>query len=70
MAALVAAGRIAAVAVAGVVLMLGVAAILEGIGRQVVTSDGLRAGIGAAMLAAWMVYYYGLGRRHAPRPSA
>lgn len=70
MAALVAAGRIAAVAVAGVVLMLGVAAILEGIGRQVVTSDGLRAGIGLAMLAAWLVYYYGLGRRHAQRPQA
>ncbi|MGP7796726.1 stage II sporulation protein M [Sphingomonas sp. CLY1604] len=70
MAALVDAGRTAAIAVAGVVLMLAVAAILEGIGRQVVTSDGLRAGIGAAMLAAWMVYYYGLGRRHAPRPSA
>lgn len=70
MAALVAAGRIAAVAVAGVVLMLGIAAILEGIGRQVVTSDGLRAGIGLAMLAAWLVYYYGLGRRHAQRPQA
>lgn len=70
MAALVAAGRIAAIAVAGVVLMLGVAAILEGIGRQVVTSDGLRAGIGLAMLAAWLVYYYGLGRRHAQRPQA
>lgn len=70
MAALVAAGRIAAIAVAGVVLMLGVAAILEGIGRQVVTSDGLRAGIGLAMLAAWLVYFYGLGRRHAQRPQA
>ena len=70
MAALVAAGRVAAIAVAGVVLMLGVAAILEGIGRQVVTSDGLRAGIGLAMLAAWLVYFYGLGRRHAQRPQA
>ncbi|MCC3263355.1 stage II sporulation protein M, partial [Paenibacillus polymyxa] len=51
MAALVAAGRTSAIAVAGVVLMLGVAAILEGIGRQVVTSDGLRLGIGMAVLA-------------------
>jgi len=65
MVALVAAGRTAAVAVAGVVLMLAVAAILEGVGRQVVTGDGARLGIGAAMLAAWLVYYYGIGRRHA-----
>ena len=68
MASLVAAGRTSAVAIAGVVLMLAVAAILEGVGRQVVTTDGLRAGIGAAMLAAWLVYYYGIGRRDAHRP--
>jgi hypothetical protein len=49
------------------VLMLAVAAILEGIGRQVVTSDGLRVGIGLAALGAWLVYYYGIGRRHALR---
>ncbi|MGW8278990.1 stage II sporulation protein M [Sphingomonas aurantiaca] len=67
MEAVVAAGRTAAVATAGVVLMLAVAAILEGVGRQVVTSDGTRAVIGAAMLAAWLVYYYGIGRRHAQR---
>lgn len=67
MAALVRAGRTAAVAVAGVVLMLAIAAILEGIGRQVVTRDAARAGIGLAMLGAWMVYYYGIGRRHAAR---
>lgn len=65
--ALVAAGRTAAIAVAGVVLMLAVAAILEGIGRQVVTGDGTRVGIGMAMLAVWLVYYYGIGRRHAQR---
>lgn len=67
MVALVAAGRTAAIAVAGVVLMLAVAAILEGVGRQVVTGDGARLGIGTAMLAAWLVYYYGIGRRHALR---
>ena len=70
MVAVVEAGRTAAIAVAGVVLMLGVAAILEGVGRQVVTSDGMRATIGAAMLGAWLVYYYGLGRRHADRSPA
>jgi uncharacterized membrane protein SpoIIM required for sporulation len=65
MVAVVTAGRTAAIAIAGVVLMLAVAAMLEGVGRQVVTSDGMRAGIGLAMLAAWLVYYYGIGRRHA-----
>ncbi len=67
MEAVVAAGRTAAVATAGVVLMLAVAAILEGVGRQVVTGDLTRVAIGAAMLAAWLVYYYGIGRRHANR---
>lgn len=65
MVAVVAAGRTAAIAIAGVVLMLAVAAILEGVGRQVVTSDLSRLTIGGAMLAAWCVYYYGVGRRHA-----
>lgn len=70
MVAMVEAGRTAAIAVAGVVLMLGVAAILEGVGRQVVTSDGMRTTIGGAMLGGWLVYYYGLGRRHADRSPA
>ncbi|WP_242149149.1 stage II sporulation protein M [Sphingomonas sp. BAUL-RG-20F-R05-02] len=65
MVAVVAAGRTAAISMAGVVLMLAVAAMLEGVGRQVVTGDALRAGIGLAMLAAWLVYYYGIGRRYA-----
>ena len=38
--------------------MLVVAGLLEGIGRQLVTGDGLRAGIGLAMLAFWLVYFY------------
>ncbi len=67
MEAVVAAGRTAAIATAGVVLMLAVAAILEGVGRQVVNGDGTRMLIGAAMLAAWLIYYYGIGRRHAYR---
>ncbi|WP_240500147.1 stage II sporulation protein M [Sphingomonas montana] len=67
MAAVVAAGRPAAIAIAGVVLMLAVAAVLEGIGRQVVTSDAARGTIGMAMLVAWLLYYYGIGRRHANR---
>jgi uncharacterized membrane protein SpoIIM required for sporulation len=67
MEAVVAAGRTAAIATAGVVLMLAIAAVLEGVGRQVVTGDGARAGIGAVMLAAWLIYSYGMGRRHAHR---
>jgi len=47
--------------------MLAVAAILEGVGRQVVTRDVTRVVIGSAMLAAWLLYYYGMGRRHAYR---
>lgn len=57
------AGRVAGTAMAGVVLMLGVAGILEGIGRQTITSDLARFAIGGTMLVAWLLYYYGpLGR--------
>lgn len=57
------AGRTAAVAMAGTVVMLAVAGVLEGIGRQVVRTDGSRLLIGAVMLGIWLVYFYGLGRR-------
>lgn len=67
MVAVVTAGRTAAIAVAGVVLMLAIAAMLEGIGRQTVTSDGYRAAIGLVMLMIWLLYFYGIGRRHAQR---
>jgi uncharacterized membrane protein SpoIIM required for sporulation len=63
--AAITAGRTAAVAMVGVVLMLAVAGVLEGIGRQVVRGDGTRALIGAAMLAGWLAYFYGLGGRRA-----
>ncbi len=53
-----AAGRSAAIAMAGTVVMLIVAGMLEGIGRQLVTDDAQRAGIGLAMLAFWLVYFY------------
>jgi uncharacterized membrane protein SpoIIM required for sporulation len=58
MAAAVKAGRISATAMIGVVLMLAVAGLLEGVGRQTVESDGLRALIGASVLAGWLVYFY------------
>ena len=58
MEAAVKAGRVAATAMIGVIVMLGVAGLLEGVGRQTVLNDGLRALIGAAMLASWLVYFY------------
>jgi uncharacterized membrane protein SpoIIM required for sporulation len=58
MEAAVHAGRLAATAMIGVVLMLAVAGILEGVGRQTILDDGLRALIGSAMLASWAAYFY------------
>jgi uncharacterized membrane protein SpoIIM required for sporulation len=52
------AGRSAALAMGGVVLMLAVAGLLEGIGRQTIVDDFSRYSIGAAMLAGWMTYFY------------
>jgi uncharacterized membrane protein SpoIIM required for sporulation len=52
------AGRSAAIAMAGVVVMLFCAGLLEGFGRQLITSDSLRYGIGLAMLALWLAYFY------------
>lgn len=52
------AGREGAIVMGGTVVMLLVAGLLEGIGRQTVTSDALRYAIGIAMLAGWLVYFY------------
>jgi uncharacterized membrane protein SpoIIM required for sporulation len=52
------AGRNAGVAMAGVVLMLLVAGLLEGIGRQTITVDWQRYAIGGAVLMGWLTYYY------------
>lgn len=54
----VAAGRAGAVVMAGAVIMLLVAGLLEGIGRQTVNDDGMRYAIGLAMLAGWCAYFY------------
>lgn len=56
--AAVRAGRPAALAMAGTVIMLAVAGLLEGIGRQTIVDDGSRYLIGAAMLAGWLAYFY------------
>ena len=52
------AGRSAALAMAGCVIMLAVAGLLEGIGRQTILDDTTRYLIGAAMLAGWLAYFY------------
>ncbi len=52
------AGRTAATAMVGTVIMLAVAGLLEGVGRQTILNDGLRALIGSAALAGWLVYFY------------
>lgn len=62
------AGRVSASAMLGVVAMLLVAGLLEGIGRQTITSDIVRYAIGGAMLLFWLSYFYLLPRMaHGPR---
>lgn len=56
--AIVMAGRSAATVMAGAVVMLAVAGLLEGIGRQTVVGDGMRFAIGLSMLVGWLVYFY------------
>jgi uncharacterized membrane protein SpoIIM required for sporulation len=54
------AGRTAATAMCGTVMMLAVAGLLEGVGRQTINDDGLRMLIGLAVLAGWLTYFYAL----------
>jgi uncharacterized membrane protein SpoIIM required for sporulation len=62
--AVAAAGRTAGTAMAGVVVMLVIAGVLEGVGRQLIRDDAARWAIAAASLALWLGYFY------APRPAA
>ena len=52
------AGRTSALVMAGVVVMLAVAGLLEGVGRQLITDDVVRYAIGLTMLALWLAYFY------------
>ena len=52
------AGRAAGLVMGGVLVMLVVAAVLEGIGRQVVVADAVRWSIGGGSLIAWLAYFY------------
>jgi uncharacterized membrane protein SpoIIM required for sporulation len=56
--AAVRAGRTAATAMGGTIIMLAVAGLLEGVGRQTITNDGLRMLIGSAMFIGWLAYFY------------
>jgi uncharacterized membrane protein SpoIIM required for sporulation len=58
-----AAGRTAATAMVGVVVMLGAAGLLEGFARQLVTEPAVRFAIGGGMLLFWLVYFYVLRLR-------
>jgi len=58
------AGRTSGTAMAGVVLMLLVAGLLEGIGRQTIEIDWQRYAIGIAVFAGWLAYYYLPRKRH------
>lgn len=54
----VSAGRTGGTTMAGVVLMLLVAGLLEGIGRQTIQVDWQRYAVGGAVFVGWLVYYY------------
>ena len=56
-------GRTAATLVVGAVVMLFLAALLEGLGRQLVAATSARLVIGATMLVLWVVYFALAGRR-------
>lgn len=64
MAAATHAGRTGATVMIGVVVMLGVAGLLEGIARQTINVDTTRLAIGAAMLVFWIVSFYLIRPRH------
>lgn len=52
------AGRTAGKVMVGVILMLLVAGLLEGFGRQLITDTVMRYAIGTVMLLFWLGYYY------------
>ncbi|WP_292105365.1 stage II sporulation protein M [Brevundimonas sp.] len=52
------AGRTAGVAMAGVVVMLMLAGLLEGFGRQLITDTGVRYAVAAASGLIWAAYFY------------
>jgi uncharacterized membrane protein SpoIIM required for sporulation len=58
------AGRAMGSVMAGVVIMLLVAGLLEGLGRQLITSDAIRYSIGIGSGIVWLAYFYLPRPRH------
>ena len=56
------AGRRASQVMAGVILMLVVAALLEGFGRQLINDTAGRLAVGGIMLFFWTAYFFGMRR--------
>jgi len=52
------AGQTGGIAMAGIIIMLLFAGLLEGYGRQLINSDWLRYLIGFVMLSIWLTYFY------------
>jgi len=52
------AGRASGAVVLGVVIMLLIAGLLEGFGRQLILSTPVRFAVGGAMLLFWLSYFY------------
>ena len=48
----------AAIILGGVVVMMFIAGLLEGFGRQLIQNDWVRYGIGGSMLTFWMFYFF------------
>ena len=63
------AGSTAALVMGGVIVMLLVAGLLEGFGRQLITGDVTRYAIGTGMLVLWAAYFYLPRGRHRPARS-
>lgn len=59
------AGRMAGTVMGGVVVMLLLAGLLEGFGRQLIVDTGARYAVAAATAALWGLYFYAV-RREAP----
>ena len=53
------AGKTAATVLAGVIVMLFIAGLIEGFLRQLITADWLRYTIAISMLSMWCLYFYG-----------
>jgi uncharacterized membrane protein SpoIIM required for sporulation len=63
-------GRRGAQVMVGAVLMLAVAGLLEGYGRQLITDPAARAAIGGTMALGWLTYFGLAGRGVAPLPES